>query len=79
MYCYTNLVMLCTFQTTVFNKCTYETLNECTYEPACQYLTIMKWVTKYVENVCPGIRLRLAMPLTKTKIKAKSINQIHNI
>ena len=68
--------MLCTFQTTVFNKCMYETLNECTYEPPCRYLTIMKWVAKYVENVCPGIRLRLAMPLTKTK--TKGIDQIHN-
>ena len=32
----------------------------------------MKWVAKYVENVCPGIKLRLAMPLTKTKTITKS-------
>ena len=32
----------------------------------------MKWVAKYVENVCPGIRLRLAMPLTETKTITKS-------
>ena len=39
----------------------YETLNICIYEPACQQpLTIILWVL--IENVCPGIRLRLATP-----------------
>ena len=44
------------------NKHMYETLNESSYEPAFQ-LTITK-KDEYVENMYPGIRLRVAMLLS---------------
>ena len=58
------LVILCTFQTTTMNKCTYD-------EPACQQLncTYSCRHGELQEDVCPSIKSRQAMPLhlqTKT-------------